>query len=196
MSFVKKVAFWGALTPCFALVMMGAGFAQSSNSQSSTPAEQARTQELNKSIIDNNTAAIVQNNIENEKYLARLSQYRAHIKNYQEQSARYEAARDRYAVQRAKYRRDTWSARYEHNIIVDTDELLGSPVHTSSGHTVGHVEEIALASGHVDALRVTLDRSRGDVWIEAADLRFDADKKVVLTNLDRLDLYEMTHESY
>ncbi len=196
MSFIKTIALWGSLAPCLALAMTSAGFAQSAISQPSTPAEQAQTQQYNQNVIDANNAAIAKNALNNEKYQAQLTQYRARVKNYQEQSARYEAARDRYAVQRAKYRRDGWSSRHEHNIIVDTDELLGSPVHTSNGHTIGHVEEIALVSGRVDALRVTLDRSRGDVWIESADLRFDADKKVVLTNLDRLDLYDMTHESY
>lgn len=56
--------------------------------------------------------------------------------------------------------------------------------------------EIAMASGRVDALRVTLDHRKGDVWIESADLRFDADKKVVMTNLNSRNLFEMTKLSY
>jgi hypothetical protein len=196
MSSFKALVVWGTLAPCFALVLSSAGFSQSSNSYPSTPAELAQTQQLNQNGIGTNNVAVAQNKVDNAKYQTQLAQYRARVKNYQEQAAGYEAARDRYVEQRAKYRRSNWPSRYEHNIIVDTNELLGASVHTSNGHVVGHVEEISLASGHVDALRVTLDRSRGNVWIESADLRFDADKKVVLTDLNRLDLYEMTHESY
>jgi sporulation protein YlmC with PRC-barrel domain len=193
MSSIKTIALLGSLAPCFALVLTSAGFAQSSNSHLSTPAEQAQTQKYNQNVIDANNAATKQNNINQEKYQAQLKIYRMRIKNYNEQAANYEAERDQYIAQRAHYRRGKWPSRYESNIIVDTDKLLGSPVHTSDGHTVGHVEEIALLSGHVDALRVTLDHNKGDVWVESADLRFDAKKNVVLTNLNSLDLYDMTH---
>jgi hypothetical protein len=58
------------------------------------------------------------------------------------------------------------------------------------------VVEIALINGRVSALRVALDGQKGDVWIDSADLRFNGEDKVVMTNLDRHDLSEMSHYVY
>jgi len=202
MMSVKTLALSGASPLCFALVLLAASPAAASGPDSS-PAEQAQTQQLNQNITDANTAADVQDAQNNALYQAQQDRYREQLRlyrasraNYEERSANYFAARDRYIAGHARYHRAAWPARYEHRLIVDTNDLLGARVHTSNGRTVGHVAEIALASGRVDALRVTLDHRRGDVWIESTDLRFDADKKVVMTNLDRRDLYEMTHETY
>jgi hypothetical protein len=125
-----------------------------------------------------------------------LRLYRAGQQNYQERSASYLAARDRYIAGHAAYHRAAWPVSSNQRLIVDTNDLLGANVHTANGHTVGHVVELALVSGKVSALRVTLDNGRGDVWIESPDLRFNADAKVVMTNLDRRDLYLMSHETY
>lgn len=202
MQSAKTRALLSASSLCFALVLSGVALAQS-EPQSSNPAEQAQTQRLNQNVTDANHAADVQSDQNNalyqaqqDRYQEQLRLYRAGQKNYEESAARYEAARDRYVAGHARYHRAAWPARYQERLIVDTRDLLGAHVHTANGRTVGHVAEIALASGHVDALRVTLDRSRGDVWIEASDLRFDANRKVVMTDLDRRDLYEMTHETY
>lgn len=201
MMSVKTLALLGASSLCFALVLL-AGPAAASQPDS-TPAEQAQTQQLNQNITDTNSAADTQSAENNAVYQAQqaryeeqLSVYRASQSNYRERAAIYLAARDRYVTGHARYHRSAWPVRYEQRLIVDTDDLLGARVHTSNGRTVGHVEEIALASGHVDALRVTLDNGRGDVWVESADLRFDAGDKVVMTDLNRRDLYVMTHESY
>lgn len=201
MTSVKTLALLGASSLCFALVLL-AGPAAASQPDS-TPAEQAQTQQLNQNITDTNSAADTQSAENNAVYQAQqaryeeqLSVYRASQSNYRERAAIYLAARDRYVTGHARYHRSAWPVRYEQRLIVDTDDLLGARVHTSNGRTVGHVEEIALASGHVDALRVTLDNGRGDVWVESADLRFDAGDKVVMTDLNRRDLYVMTHESY
>jgi ABC-type transporter Mla subunit MlaD len=185
------------VAPCFALALSAAAFAQSS------PSEQAQTQQLNQNVTNANNAVDTQTDQNNAQYQAQeqlyqeqLRQYRASVRNYEERSAHYYAARDRYIAAHARYHRGLWPTRYEHRIIVGTAELLGARVETYNGYTVGHVEELALARGHVDAVRVALDHDRGDVWIESADLRFDADARVVETNLDRQDLYEMTHESF
>jgi sporulation protein YlmC with PRC-barrel domain len=202
MMSVKTFALSSAFPVSFALCLLLAGPAAASE-QDSSPAEQAQTQRLNQGISNANSAADAQNAENNadfqaqqSRYQEQLAVYRAGQKDYQERAASYEAARERYVSGHARYHRSAWPARYEQRLIVDTNELLGARVHTSNGRTVGHVAEIALASGRVDALRVTLDNSRGDVWIESADLRFDADKKVVMTNLNRRDLYVMTRESY
>ena len=197
MPSIKTLVLWGVLAPCFVLVLSGASF-----SQPSTPAEQAQTQQLNQ-VTGTTTTAVTPTDQANADYQAQmqqyqeqLRQYKANRQNYEERSARYYAARDRYLSAHARYHRYGWPSRYEHRLVVYRDELLGARVQTYNGHTVGRVEELALANGHVDALRVLLDYDRGDVWIESADLRYDPDKRVVMTNLDRHDLYEMTHETY
>ncbi len=202
MMSVKNFALSSAFPVCFALFLLTAGPIAASEPDS-TPAEQAQTQQLNQNITKANAAADTQNTENNAEFQAQqahyqeqLAVYKAGQENYEERAASYESARERYVAGHARYHRASWPGRYEQRLIVGTNDLLGARVHTSNGRTVGHVAEIALASGHVDALRVTLDNSRGDVWIESADLRFDADKKVVMTNLNRRDLYVMTHESY
>lgn len=202
MRSVKNVALLGALPVSFGLFLLTAAPAAASQ-QDSTPAEQAQTQQLNQNITNANTAADAQSAASNTlyqeqqtRYQEQLAVYKGSQKNYQERAATYLAARDRYIAGHAGYHRATWPARYDQRLIVDTNDLLGARVHTANGRTVGHVAEIALVSGRVGALRVTLDSGRGDVWVESADLRFDADKKVVMTNLNRRDLYVMTHETY
>jgi multidrug efflux pump subunit AcrA (membrane-fusion protein) len=197
MQSVRTIALWGVVAPCFALALSGEALAQSS------PAEQGQTQQLNQNVTNSNAAVDAQTDQNNAQYQAQmqlyqqqLQQYKASRQNYEERSAHYYAARDRYLAAHARYHRDVWSPRFEHSIVVYKAELLGAPVQTSNGRIVGHVEELALSNGRVDAMRVELDRDRGDVWIESADLRFDANIRVVETDLDRHDLYEMTHESF
>ena len=198
MQSLKTIVLCGVLAPCFALVLSGASFAQSS-----APAEQSQTQQLNQNITNANAAAIAQSNQANADYQAQQLQYqeqlrlyRANRHNYEERSSRYYAARDRYISSYARYHRYGWPSRYEHSLVVYTADLLDARVETYNGQMIGRVEELALANGHVDALRVTLDNGRGDIWIESADLRFNAERKVVVTNLDRHDLYEMTRITY
>jgi hypothetical protein len=202
MQSVKIIALSGASTLCLALALSFAAPVPAS-AQESSPAEQTQTQQLNQNITNGNATTNPQTTEGNATYQAQqdayqqqLSVYKARQRNYVERAANYEAARDRYIAGHARYHRAIWPARYDQRLIVDTRDLLGANVDTSNGRTVGHVVEIAMASGRVDALRVTLDLNRGDVWIESADLRFDADNDVVMTNLDRQDLYEMTHETY
>lgn len=202
MMSVKSLALSSAFPVSFALFLLITGPAAASQPDSS-PAEQAQTQQLNQNITNANSAADAKSSENNAmyqdqqaRYQEQLAVYKASQENYQERAETYLAARDHYIAGHARYHRLAWPARYEQRLIVDTNDLLGARVHTSNGRTVGHVAEIALLSGHVDALRVTLDNGRGDVWIQSADLRFDADKKVVMTNLNRRDLYVMTHDSY
>lgn len=199
---VKNFALPSAFPVGFVVFLLAAGPAMASEPDS-TPAEQAQTQQLNQNITNANTAADAKSTQDNAafqaqqaRYQEQLAVYKAGQKNYEERAADYLAARDRYVAGHARYHRVSWPSRYEQRLIVDTNDLLGARVHTANGRTVGHVAEIALASGRVDALRVTLENGGGDVWIESTDLRFDADKKVVMTNLNRRDLYAMTHETY
>ena len=167
---VKSLLFCGAC----ALALTGTAFAQSTQTEANAQYQQQLLQ-----------------------YQQQQSQYQAQRQNYVAQAMRYQAARDHYRSERAAYHRFGWPAHYEHSIIADKGELLGAPVRTYNGRTVGHVEELSLSPmGHVDAIRVTLDRNDRNVWIESADLRFDADARIVMTNLDRDDLYVMSNETY
>ena len=197
MPSIKTLVLWGVLAPCFVLVLSGASF-----SQPSTPAEQAQTQQLNQ-VTSTTTTAVTPTDQANADYQAQqqqyqeqLRQYKASRQNYEERSARYYAARDRYLSAHARYHRGAWPWNYQSRLIVYRTDLLGARVETYRGNSIGRVEELALANGRVDAVRVLLDYDRGEVWIEAADLRYDAGNRVVMTNLDRQDLYEMTHETY
>jgi|SRR5579871_182529 len=203
MQSAKVRALLGGPCLCLALVLSSEAVAQSPNSRDSSPEEKAQTQQLNQGITDSNAAATKQDDQNNAQYQAEqqryheeLQQYRTHVRNYEEKAAHYEAERGHYIAADARYHRAGWPSRYEHRLIVDTRDLLGARVRTYDGRTVGHVEEVALSSGHVDALRVALGPDRGDVWIELADLRFDSESRVVLTDLDRRDLYEMARETY
>jgi len=193
----KPLALAGAF-----LVLLSVGPAVASQPDS-TPAEQSQTQQLNQGVSNANAAADAQSTEKNAVYQAQINRYQEQLKvyranqaNYQERAAAYLAARDRYIAAHARYHRVMWPAKYDTRLIVDTNDLLGSNVTTVHDDVVGHVVEIALVSGRVSALRVSLDNQPGDVWIESADLRFDADRKLVMTNLDRHDLYEMSHDSY
>jgi hypothetical protein len=190
-----------SLSGAFA-VLLCAGPALASQPDS-TPAEQAQTQQLNQGVSNSNAVADAQNTEKSavyqaqvDRYQAQLKVYRANQTDYHERAAAYLAARDRYVAAHARFHRGMWPASYDQRLIVDTNDLLGANVATVHGKVVGHVVEIALVSGHVSALRVSLDNQAADVWVEAPDLRFDADKKLVMTNLDRNDLYEMSHDTY
>ncbi len=193
----KTVPLSGAL-----LVLLATGPAMASQPDS-TPAEQAQTQQLNQGISNSNASADAQSTDKNAVYQAQVDRYQEQLKiyraqqaNYHERAESYLAARDRYIAAHARYRRGMWPASYEQRLIVNTNDLLGTNVSTANGNVVGHVVEIALISGHVSALRVSLDNQPGDVWIESSDLRFDADNKLVMTDFDRHDLYEMSHDTY
>lgn len=202
MMFVKTFALSSAFPVSFALFLLATGPAAASEPDS-TPAEKAQTQQLNQTVTDVNAVADAQSVEKNAVYKAQqaryqeqLRVYRAGQQNYQERAAIYLAARERYISGHAVFHRAAWPLHSDQRLIVDTSDLLGANVHTADGHTVGHVVELALLAGQVSALRVTLDNGRGDVWIESPDLRFNADKKVVITDLERRDLDVMSHESY
>jgi len=169
----------------------------------STPAEQAQTQQLNQNIAQTNAVADAKSAEKDAVYKAQVDRYQEQLKayrvgqlNYKERAAAYLAARDRYIAAHARFHRASWPNSANQRLIVDTNDLLGADVHTASGNTVGHVVEIALIDGKVSALRVLLMTPNADVWIESPDLRFDSDKRVVMTNLDRRDLVEMSHYNY
>jgi len=202
MMFIKTFALSSAFPVSFALFLLAAGPAAASEPDS-TLAEKAQTQQLNQTVTDVNAVADAQSVEKNavykaqqDRYQEQLRLYRAGQQNYQERAATYLAARERYITGHAAFHRAAWPVSSNQRLIVDTNDLLGANVHTADGRSVGHVVELALVSGQVSAMRVTLDYDRGDVWIESHDVRFNADKKVVITDLERRDLFVMAHETF
>jgi molecular chaperone GrpE (heat shock protein) len=196
---------YGNMALCGLLVgLTGVAMAQTADnpampSTHSTPAEQAQTNRLNNAAANDaasaNQAAEQTNAQAQQRYQSQQQQYQAAKQDYAAQTARYHADRARYAAERAHYRRTSWEPRYEHELIVARSDLVGAHLMTGS-HDVGRVQTMATgANGHVEALRVALHRG-GNVWIDAADLRFDPQNHVVVTDLSRHDLHEMAKESF
>jgi len=199
---ISSKAFARAVPLSLVTFLLATGASLASQPDSS-PAEKAKTEQLNQSVTQANAVSDAQVVEKSAVYQAQVDRYREQLKayragqaDYQERAAEYLAARDRYVSRNARYHRVGWPSDANQRLIVDTTDILGADVHTAAGHTVGHVVEIALVDGKVNALRVRLDGRTSDVWIEATDLRFDAGKKVVMTNLDRRALDDMSRDTY
>lgn len=178
----------------------------------STPAEHAETATLNNQVQTNNAAADSQaaqqqaeaaaQNAANQaqydqqsaQYQQQLQQNQAAQRNYEDRTRAYYDLRARYAAERAAYHRNVWPDRFRDWRIRDDARLIGSRVEIINGDRVGTVDSVARSpAGRIEALYVTLDGSK-QVWIDEADVRFDRDGRVVMTNLDRADLRAMADE--
>lgn len=164
--------------------------------QTDSPAAVQQTQQLNQGQTMQGAQANAQYQEQLAIYQQQQADYQARKAQYEAQASRYLAARDRYAAERARYHRGDWPSRYEKLTFVDTDALIGAPVETYSGTAVGHVDDIARVGGRVDAVRVALDDGSSRVWVDRGDLKYDADGRLVVTNLARHDLYSMSKEQY
>ena len=179
----------------------------------STPEEHAATADLNNQVSNSNTKADLeaeataapndaQYQAQQQQYQNQLQQnqqaqqdYQQKSEAYAEQRARYESLRARYAAERAAYRRGIWPGHFAQWTLDENDPgLVGQRVEIISGDHVGTVEDVAhTPNGHVEALMVRLDSGKM-VWIDRADIRYDRDGRVVMTNLARADLGAMADE--
>jgi hypothetical protein len=167
----------------------------------STPDEQAQTTDLNTQVQQDNQAADAKADANDAQYQARQQQYQEQLQanqaqqqRYVDQTAQYENLRDHYADERRTYHRSVWPERYRDGILERDASLLGSRVEITNGDKVGTVEAVARTkAGHIEALRVNLDSGKV-VWIDQADVRFDRQDRIVMTNLDRTDLHAMADE--
>jgi hypothetical protein len=179
--------------------------AQGMPTTSSTPAEQAQTLQLNQNAADaaagaNSQAASqasandTQNQVQQMQYQNQQGTYEAQKEDYDAKMVAYDALRDRYATERAAYHRDLWPDSYTNRLLMNDAGLIDSRVEVVNGDTVGRVTDIARGpNGHIDALRVALDNGQ-ITWVDAADVRFDHDAGIVMTDLSRNDLNAMTEE--
>jgi hypothetical protein len=170
----------------------------------STPAEKAETAAINNQVSAANAAADAQAAAANAQYQNQLQQnqaaqqsYRAAKADYENEIANYDAVRGRYARERAAYRRGVWPDRYARYVIVrDVDNLVGQRIQLITGARVGTVVDADLAAnGNVAALLVRLD-NRKLVWVDVGDVRYSRADGVVMTNLDRNDLYHMADQRF
>jgi hypothetical protein len=164
----------------------------------STPAEQGQTADLNRQVSQANQAIDAQADANNAQYQAQQRQYQQQLQQseaaqqqFNDQTAQYESLRDRYADERRAYRRAVWPGRYRDWIVARDARLMGSRVEIVNGDRVGTVEAVARTpAGKIEALRVGLDNGK-TVWIDEADIRFNRQDRIVMTNLDRGDLRRM-----
>jgi hypothetical protein len=175
----------------------------------STPEEHAQTNDLNAQVSGANNAADQQAGAADAQYQASQQQYQNQLQqnqaaqeDYQEksatyasQTAAYENLRARYAAERAAYHRGVWPDRWSRWTLDEANaDLMGQRVEILGGDHVGTVTDIARApNGHVEALYVKLDSGK-EVWIDQADIRYDAGGRVVMTNLASTDLRHMADE--
>lgn len=185
----------------------------------STPAEKAATRDLNKQIRADNAASEAQAAQAQADYQAQLAvtnaqaasnaaQYQAQQQQYQDRlqqnqeaqadyaarTAQYHALRQRYAAERAAYRRGDWPESYRSWRLQSDARLIGDRVEIISGARVGTVDYVVRApDGRIEALAVTLDNGK-QVWIDEEDIRFNRSQGVIVTNLDRGDLYRMSDQ--
>ena len=175
--------------------------AQGRPTTDSTPAEKAETAAINNQIRANNAAADAQANANNAQYQNQLQQnqaaqqsYQNAKANYENEIANYDAIRERYARERAAYVRGVWPARYARLVIVNGETVIGERVQLITGARVGTVVDVDLnASNRVSALLVRLDNGKL-VWIDSGDVRYHRADGVVMTSLDRRDLYHMADQ--
>jgi hypothetical protein len=176
----------------------------------STPAEQAQTANLNNQVGVSNAAVDAQADANNAHYQAQQQQYQNQLASHQAaveanqaaqdqyaaDSAGYESLRARYAAERAAYHRHVWPDHYTVWSPRRDARLIDTRVELWDGARVGHIDAVARnrSSGNLEAVRVRMDDSGRQVWIDSADLRFDAGHSVVATNLDRADLIRMSQE--
>jgi sporulation protein YlmC with PRC-barrel domain len=167
----------------------------------STPAEKAETAAINNQVQQSNAAADAQAQAQQQQYQNQLQQNQAAQQSYQNakanyanEIANYDAIRERYARERAAYVRGVWPARYARLMIVNAETVIGERVQLITGARVGTVIDVDLnASQRVSALLVRLDNDKL-VWIDSGDVRYHRADGVVMTSLDRRDLYHMADQ--
>lgn len=177
----------------------------------STPAEQAQTANLNGQISSSNAQADAQAAAANAQYQAQQDQYQQRQQAYQGQvatnqaaqeqyaadSVAYESLRARYAAERSAYHRHVWPDHYSAWAPARDARLIDTQVELWDGAHIGAIDAVARnrESGRLEAVRVRMENSGRDVWIDAADLRFDTGHGIVATNLERADLMRMSQEA-
>jgi len=206
MKKIKPFALCGASV---AFVMVGATAviadpaAGDPYTQNPTPQERAQTQQLNDSAANDattSTAAVQDQNAANQ------AQYQAQQDQYQNDRAHYAAQRARYLDERAAFNFDRthpgawWHERYgratlDHFYAIPRDELAGLRMVREDGYMVGRITEV-MRRDDGKVLRVHVELRDGErAWIDARDVRYDPDDRIVFTDLSAGAIYDLAANS-
>lgn len=186
--------------------------------QVSTPAERAQTQQLNEQAIDGTTQppAALNGVAAPQQQMAQSDQqtYQDQQQQYQDQQQRYQQQRAQYHQEQRQYVRDVRRydlARYEWTdyprvyvyryeapnlqrlyLIADpTHQLAQVPVEAPSGRFIGKVRNVETSvDGRPRRVEVALNRVVS-VWVTPGHFRYDPDRHVLFTDLDRDALWMM-----
>jgi hypothetical protein len=176
----------------------------------STPAEAAQTDNLNQQADSAAAQPSPQASDNDAQYQAQQQQYQNQLQqnqqaqqDYQNQkaayadaTAHYEDMRARFAAERAAYHRDLWPADYRPWELRPDFAVMHARVEITNGDHVGTVTAIARdRGGRIEGLEVSLDSGKM-VWIDAADARFNRTDGILMTDLDRSDLHQMSDERF
>jgi hypothetical protein len=176
----------------------------------STPAEAAQTDNLNQQADSAAAQPSPQASDTDAQYQAQQQQYQNQLQqnqqaqqDYQNQkaayadaTAHYEDMRARFAAERSAYHRDLWPADYRPWELRPDFAVMHARVEITNGDHVGTVTAIARdRGGRIEGLEVSLDSGKM-VWIDAADARFNRTDGILMTDLDRSDLHQMSDERF
>jgi hypothetical protein len=141
------------------------------------------------------------------QYDAQQQQYQDQMQQYRNAQGRYRDDRDTYArnlhdwdqAQYAWYYPRPYAYRYgdEHGlqplylIAEPSQQLAQLPVEGPGGRWVGRVRNVDIApDGRPARIEIALNR-RVSVWVRPGDLRFDPEYRMLYTDLNREDLWNM-----
>lgn len=211
----------GVASVALAVGFSAPGFGQDGGNppQYSTPAGRAQTQQLNQQSVSGTTASPAALNGEGGQPDEPSAVNQQNQQQYQAQQAQYHQDMERYRAQHRRYMRDihhydearfyftdyphAYPYRYDdarlrrlYLIAEPSQQLYNAPVEGPNGEWVGRVRNVeAGVDGRPLHVEIALNH-RVSVWVNPGDLRFDADARIVFTDLTRADLWNMPGDLY
>ncbi len=162
-----------------------------------TPAERAQTEQLNSNADTAAHTPPVAPAAGDADYAAKKADYDRQMRDYQAQRDAYDHDRARYHADRAAYAHH-WDVFYGYRGFRDVgrmhrSDLLGLRVSARGGDRIGRVRDVD-ADGEGRVVRVAVSTGGGSVaWIDADDLRYDPESRVVMTDLTAGDVAALPH---
>lgn len=196
---IRKSALAGAAIA--ALFVGGAAFAQETGTtQNSTPAEKAQTQDLNAEAQQGAVSNAAVSDAAQQDYQQKLQAFEEQQHTYRQQRAHYDSEKARYDANHAmwRHRYDTahWGARSYYSVSYEDSHLvrlstLADPQYELAfalvvgpeGNWIGKINDVDSSwGGHPERVEIAISDNKS-VWVDPAELRYDLDEHVVVTNL-------------
>jgi hypothetical protein len=154
------------------------------------------------------TPIFAQNQDPQQQYQQQQQQYQQQQQDYQDKQGQYDDRKRQYDRDVQHYDRAQWNYndypavydyRYDDNprltrlylIAEPSQQLANAPVEGPAGIWVGKVRNVETGvDGRPVHVEIALNH-RVSVWVEPDNLRFDANDRVVFTNLTRAQLWNM-----